>query len=175
MRAEDQHRVAGVEKRLAEELLERLCPGAGHHILGRDGDAVFLGVILGNCLAKSQKAQRRSVVRLPTADRLDPSGQGMFCAGKRAVADVQADDILARRLELARDGEHVKRGLGGEATGELAQRDGHCLFPIVWLSGRSTAGMMWLSTSSWQTLRWAWYASPKVRPAMRPQYWRTVK
>jgi len=95
-------------------------------------------------------------MRLPAANRLDSGGQGMFGAGERTVADVQADDALAGRLELARYGEHVKRGFGGEAAGELTQGDGHCLFPIVWFSGRSTAGMIWLSTSSWQTLRWAW-------------------
>src|SRR5262249_35786699 len=51
----------------------------------------------------------------------------------------------------------------------------YCLAAIVCASGRTTAGMMWASTSSWQMRRWLGDDSADGGNVCRPQYWRTVK
>ena len=67
----------------------------------------------------------------------------------------------------------ILRALNGPAAGPLS----HCahLSAIVCAKGFTIAGMMWLSTRSWQVLRWFWYDSAKALVPCRPQYCRTVK
>ena len=69
-------------------------------------------------LAELRQAERRAVVRLPVVDRLRAGREGRLRAREGAVADLQLDDVLARRLEVLGDGEHVEGGLGGQAAGE---------------------------------------------------------
>ena len=116
VRAEDQHRVAGIEERLAEELLEDLGAGPDDDVLGRDVDAEFLVVIRRDRLAERRQAQRGAVVRLVGAGwpRCRPSS-ALRGARKGAVADLQFDDVLALGLEAAGDGQDVEGGFGRQA------------------------------------------------------------
>src|SRR5579875_875722 len=138
-------------------------------------------------------------------DSPQASGDSVPRAGKRAVADVQLDHVFASRLQTLGNGENVEGGFGYQTTCESAKGDIHdkgtrrqgtggqdaillspghpvscrlvsyCLAAMVWASGRTTAGMICESTSSWQIRRWLRYDSVKSLKGWRPQYWRTVK
>ena len=114
IRAEDEHAVAGIQERLAEELLEHLGAGAGHDVarLGRDGE--FLADELRRRRAKLGDTRRRTVVRLVVLDRLHAARACRCRAVERAVADLELDDVLAGRLESARHCEDGERRLDGQ-------------------------------------------------------------
>src|SRR6266446_749490 len=108
-------------------------------------------------------------------DRLDA---GMSCSRrrrKRTVPDLELDDILALDFQGFRHCEDIKRGFGVKSLGKSAESNHgrsnsknqiprswilefgswclalcriHCLAAIVCANGRTTAGMIWLSTSS---------------------------
>ena len=125
--AEDQNVVAGIEHRLAEELLEDLGAGANYHVFRGNRDAEVGGVVTGNRLAKTGEAGRRAIMGGVLVDRLDAGSQRVRRAGERAITDLQLDDIFAASLQPLGHRQYIKRGFAGEALGKLAQseRFGH--------------------------------------------------
>ena len=174
VRTENQHRIPGVQKRLAEKLLKHF-RARPHDNVGRGHlNAELAPVIGGDDLLELRKTGRGAVVRGVALDRPDTRRHGMARGRKGAVADLQLDDVLALRLETPGHGQHVKRRLCRESLSELAQcrsslmhsgfsirrecpnvtgRLGYCFAAMVCAKGRTTPGMMWLSTSSWHSLR----------------------
>ena len=82
MRREDQDGVAGVEERLAEELLEDLGPAADDDVVRRHRDAELAAVILGQRLAEFRQTERRAVVGRPGGDGLGPAARALLVLGK---------------------------------------------------------------------------------------------
>ncbi len=117
---EDEHAIARVQKRLAEELLKDFCPGAGDNVLGLGRDAELAFDEAGGCLAELGDAGGRAIVRLVVLDGLDARRLGRCRAVEGAVADFQLDDVLSGRFETLGDGQHGERRLDGERTGKLA-------------------------------------------------------
>src|SRR5204862_7072831 len=99
---------AGVEGRPAEELLEDLGPRPDDDVVGRDRDVVLALVIARHRLAERGQPRRRAVVSVALLDGLDAGPAGVAGAGEGAVADLQLDDVLARRLEPLGHGEDVE-------------------------------------------------------------------
>src|SRR5690606_2746770 len=121
VRAEDEHAVAGIQERLAEELLEDLRPGARDDIL-RLRRHVELAAHEGRRrLAKLHDAGRRAVVRLVLLDRADARGPRARRAVEGAVADLELDDILAPRLQGLRDAQNGECRLDRQGASELAE------------------------------------------------------
>src|SRR5262249_40326303 len=116
VRREDEDGVAGVEERLAEELLEDLGAGGGGDVRGADGDAELALVVARHRLAEGGQPVGGTVVTVAALDGVDAGVDGGAGAGEGAVADLQLDDVLALRLEAFGDGEDVEGGLGDEAA-----------------------------------------------------------
>ena len=108
LRAEDQHPVARVEHRLGEILLERLGTRGDDDVLGRRPSSRTRAETNRAAAArKLGQTQARAVARLVILDRLDARLLGVRRGGKRAVADLQLDDVLPLGLEAPRDGQHA--------------------------------------------------------------------
>ena len=122
MRAEDQHPVAPIEKRLAKQLLEVLGAGAGDHVVCRHRETVLLFDIFGGRLPKFGDSERRTVAAVAVANGLHAGFNGFGRSRKRAVADFELDDIFARRDQLFGDGKHSERGLDIDGRGKPAER-----------------------------------------------------
>ena len=125
IRAEDEHAVAGIQERLAEELLEHLGAGAGDDVARLGRDVELLAHELRGRRAKLGDAGRRAIVRLVVLDRLHAAGPCRCRAVERAVADLELDDVLAGRLERARHCEHGESRLDGQRAGKITELCGH--------------------------------------------------
>ena len=125
IRAEDEHAVARVQERLAEELLEHLGAGADHDVARLGRDVELLAHELGGRRAKLGHARRRAIVRLVVLDRLHAAGPRRRRAVERAVADLELDDVLAGGLQRARHREHGESRLDGQRAGKITELCGH--------------------------------------------------
>ncbi len=113
MRTENQDRIARIEEGFAKELLENFGAGTDHDILGGDVDAIFLVIVGGDGIAKTRQPQRSAVMSLIGVDGVDPRLEALLVLGNGLSPICKLDNIFALRLELAGDGENVKRGFGG--------------------------------------------------------------
>src|SRR5262249_30873039 len=86
VRREDEDGVAGIEERLAEELLEDLGAGPDDDVLRPDVDAVLAAVVAGDGLAERRQAGRGAVVRLALVDGPAAGLEGAAGAGERRIA-----------------------------------------------------------------------------------------
>ncbi len=121
VRREDQDRIAGIEKRLAEELLEHLGARADDNVLGRNVHAELAAVVSRRRLPEGGHARRGTVMRGAGVDRLHAGGKSGAAAGKRAVADLQFDDILAARFQSPGDRQNVEGCLAAKTVGEVTE------------------------------------------------------
>src|SRR5690606_8017282 len=103
VRAEHQHAVAGIQERLAEELLENLRSGPCDDILRLRRPAELAADERRRGLAELRDAGRRAIVGLVLLDRADAMGPRARRAIERAVADLELDDVLALRLQGLRN------------------------------------------------------------------------
>ena len=124
VRAEDQHGVAGVQERLAEQLLEVFRARAGDHMVARDRQSVLAIDVLGRGLPELHDAERRAVPAVAVADGLHARLDGFRRGRKRAVADLELDDVLARGHETLGDGEDAEGAFDADGRGELAEMSG---------------------------------------------------
>ena len=131
MRAEHEHAVAGIEKRLAEELLKDLGARPDDDVLRAGGNAELLAHERRRRLAKRRQAGRRTVVRLVLLDRLLAGRLGRRRALERAVADLELDDVLALRLECLGHGQDGERRFDVQVLRKLAECDRHRQNPFA--------------------------------------------
>src|SRR5262249_9407467 len=97
VRREDEDSVAGVKNRLTEKLFKCLGTRPHHAVLRADLDAEFLAIIPRNCFTELRQTERRAVMRRPIFDGIYAGSPCALRTGKRAVADLQFNDIFACR------------------------------------------------------------------------------
>ena len=149
IRPEDEHAVARIEKRLAEELLEDLRAWPGDDVLGLGRDAELALHEAGRRLAELGDARRWTVVRLVLLIAWTPAALADGRAVERAVADFQLDDVLPRRFQGLGDGQHGKGRLDRQGTRKLAELSCHRSLSewqvkpanSIWVGRRSRAPM----------------------------------
>ena len=112
IRAEHQHAVVRLQKRLTEQLLEGLRPRSGDDMVGGDRQTVLLVEVGGRRSAKLRQPDRRTVAGATVADGLDPRLEGPVRRRERAVADLQLYDVLTGGDQPPGDGEHGEGALG---------------------------------------------------------------
>src|SRR5262249_4942765 len=142
-----------------EKLLEDLGAGADHHVLRADGNAEFFLVIPGDGLAERGQSQGCAVVGGAVGDGPEACLAGVPGGGKRAVADLQLDDVLGLGLEPFGQGQDVERGFGGQAAGEGAEGEGrgwgaHHQLPVA--SCQLPVPITAYSTGNWRLATTAW-------------------
>src|SRR5437879_1765529 len=113
VRAEHQHSVPWVQESFTKELFENLGAGTNHDVTRRHLHSKFAAIVRGDNLTEIGEAGGGAVMSGVVLDGTDARRQGVLRRGKRAVADLQLDNVLALRLQALGDGEDVKGSLGG--------------------------------------------------------------
>ena len=121
LRAEDEHAVARVEHRLGEILLERLGTRTDDDILGRDRITELTRDEPRRRRAKTGQTQARTVARLVIFDRLDSRLFRVRSRGKRAVADLQLDNVFPLGAKGPRGRQHRESRFGRQIPSERAE------------------------------------------------------
>jgi hypothetical protein len=121
VRAEDQHTVARIQERLAEELLKILRARPGHDVFPCDRQSVFAIHIVGRRRAEFHDAEGRAVAAVAIANRLHAGFNRPGRCGERTVAYFELDDVLAGSDKPLGDCKHGERRLDAHRRSELAE------------------------------------------------------
>ena len=113
--------IAWLEEQLAEELLDRLRTRHDDHIVGCRGDGELRLHGARDRFPECGQSHGWAIMRQAIVDGLLPSSDGAGRTRKRAIADLEFDDILAPGFELACDRKNVECRLPGQRFGECRE------------------------------------------------------